>query len=163
MADDVRDQGSTGIATKIWWSRFPGSLRSGNFLTGTSGASAVEFAIIAPVFLLLFSGMVAYGIYLGTVHSIQQLAADAARTAIAGINTSERQFLAQRFIDRNASGYPLVDGQKLTVNVRDSVDDHEQFMVTIRYDASGLPIWSLYPLLPSQTIERTSTIRIGGL
>ncbi|TIM19494.1 MAG: pilus assembly protein, partial [Mesorhizobium sp.] len=46
-----------------------------------SGTSAIEFALLAPIFILLLLGMVAYGIYFGASHSVQQIAADAARTA----------------------------------------------------------------------------------
>ncbi|TIV84131.1 MAG: pilus assembly protein, partial [Mesorhizobium sp.] len=86
-----------------------------------TGTSAVEFAMLAPVFILLLLGMVAYGIYFGASHSVQQIAADAARTAIAGLNQTERQALVTDFIARDVSGYPFVDPNKLTVNARDSV------------------------------------------
>jgi Flp pilus assembly protein TadG len=55
------------------------------------GASAVEFAIIAPVFILMIVGMLAYGIYFGAANSVQQIAADAARTSIAGLNADRAQ------------------------------------------------------------------------
>jgi Flp pilus assembly protein TadG len=49
--------------------------------------------MLAPLFILLLLGMVAYGIYFGASHSVQQIAADGARTAIAGLNQTERQAL----------------------------------------------------------------------
>lgn len=135
------------------------------FLTCRSGASAIEFAIIAPVFILLVFGMIAYGIYFGAMHSVQQIAADAARTAIAGLDENERKTLAQRFIDLNADGYVFIDGTKLVVTVNDSKADAEQFVVSLRYDAGQLPIWNLLPMLPlpEKTIVRSSTIRVGGI
>jgi len=48
------------------------------FAVRTEGAAALEFAILAPAFLLLGAGMLAYAIYFGAAHSVQQLAADAA-------------------------------------------------------------------------------------
>ena len=48
--------------------------------------SAVEFAFIAPVFLTLIFGLVAFGSYLGIVHGVQQLTAEAARASIAGLS-----------------------------------------------------------------------------
>ena len=74
-----------------------------------SGTSAVEFALVAPLFILMMLGMLGYGIYFGAAHSIQQLTADAARTAIAGLDEPERRSLAQAFIERNADGYAFVD------------------------------------------------------
>lgn len=130
-----------------------------------SGTSAVEFAIIAPIFMLILLGAVAYGIYFGAVHSITQLAADAARTAVAGLNQTERQQLAQRFINSNAATYPFIDITKLTVLVEDNPVDPQQFVVSLQYDAAGLPIWKLIDglPLPGKTIARPSTIRTGGI
>lgn len=133
------------------------------FREKADGTSAVEFAIIAPVFLLLVFGMIAYGIYLGAVHSVQQMAADAARTAIAGLDEAERKALAQRYIELNGAGYVLIDQEKLVISVKDSAVDPQQFIVAIAYDAKDLPVWNLIPGMPSQTIYRTSTIRVGGI
>jgi len=136
-----------------------------NVLADRSATSAVEFAILAPVFLVFLLGIAAYGIYFGASHSIQQIAADAVRTAIAGLDESERQALATGFIGHNAGGYPFIDSARLTVTARDSTDDPNQFMVTLRYDATNLPVWNLFPALPmpAATIVRSSTIRIGGI
>lgn len=135
------------------------------FFQSISGASAVEFAIVAPVFILLVLGMIAYGIYFGAAHSVQQLAADAARTAIAGLNETERQALAQKFIDTNGGGYVFIEADKLEVRVADNPDDAQQFVVSVKYDAANLPIWHFLDRLPlpGKTISRSSTIRIGGI
>lgn len=129
------------------------------------GTSAVEFAILSPIFILILLGMVAYGIYFGASNSIQQIAADAARTAIAGLNQSERQSLVASFLSNNAGGYPFVDASKLTYQANDSTADGNQFVVSIQYDARNLPIWNLFPrlVMPTTTISRRSTIRVGGI
>jgi Flp pilus assembly protein TadG len=136
-----------------------------NFASATSGAAAVEFAILLPLYLFFLLGMVAYGIYFGAAHSVQQLSADAARTAIAGLSAEERQTLARRFIERNAEGYLFIDPDKLDVVIGDSTADGSQFDVTLSYDATDLPIWGLWERLPmpSRTILRRSTIRMGGI
>lgn len=143
----------------------PLRLRFSSFSACRSGTSAIEFAIISPLFFLLLLGMVAYGIYFGASHSVQQIAADAARTAISGLDQTERQRLAQRFVRRHAAGYPFVDPEKLTVETRDDPADAMQFVVKVRYDARDLPIWNLLDNLPmpDMTIARNSTIRIGGV
>jgi Flp pilus assembly protein TadG len=131
----------------------------------TSATSAIEFAMLAPLFILLLLGMVAYGIYFGASHSVQQIAADAARTAISGLDQEERQSLVDGFVHRNAGGYPFIDLQSLTVSARDSGADASQFVVSVRYDARSLPIWNLLGdlPLPAMVIARQSTIRVGGL
>lgn len=141
----------------------PRDLRS--LLADASASTAVEFALLVPLYLLLILGMTAYGIYFGAAHSVQQLSADAARTAVAGLNASERRDLAQRFIANNADGYLFIDGRKLTVEVGDSATDPSQFAVALRYDASELPIWALWENLPmpDRIILRRATIRMGGM
>lgn len=133
--------------------------------TDQAGAAAVEFALLVPVFLLLVFGALAYGIWFGAAHSVQQLAADAARAAVAGLNAPERAALAQGFVARNGSAYVLIDAARLEVAAAPSALDPDQFSVNIAYDAAHLPIWNLYPPipLPAKTIAFTSTIRNGGV
>lgn len=142
-------------------------ITSGNrdFLPSASGTAAVEFAIVAPLFIFLVLGMIAYGIYFGAAHSVQQIAADAARTAIAGLDETERQTLANRFIDTNAGGYAFIEADKLEVEVNDNPDDAQQFVVSVEYNADNLPIWRFLTRLPlpGKMISRSSTIRIGGI
>jgi Flp pilus assembly protein TadG len=140
------------------------SLRMYEFGAKSDGAAALEFAILAPVFLLFVSGLLAYGIYFGAAHSVEQLAADAARTSIAGLTDSERSTLVGQFLDSNAGGYLLIDPQALHYTVGPQPSDPDEYRVTLSYDASNLPIWNLYvPLpLPSRTISYASVIRLGG-
>lgn len=135
------------------------------FAVDNSAVAAVEFAMLLPLYLFLLLGMTAYGIYFGAAHSVQQLSADAARRAVAGLSPEERQQMARQFIDRNADGYLFIDPQKLTVIGGDSGRDAGQFDVVLSYDASDLPIWGLWERLPmpSRTILRRSTIRMGGI
>jgi Flp pilus assembly protein TadG len=141
------------------------SFRRSKFLPSTAGTAAVEFAIVAPLFIFLVLGMIAYGIYFGAAHSVQQIAADAARTAIAGLDETERQTLAQNFINTNAGGYTFIQADKVEVEVADNPDDAQQFVVSVQYDADNLPIWRFLTRLPlpGKTISRSSTIRIGGI
>lgn len=135
------------------------------FVSDRRGTSAVEFALIVPVFLLILFGLVAYGVYFGAANSVQQLAADAARASIAGLDEDERRKLAASYISDNASGYMLLDGSHVSVDVTSGERSRSQFDVSISYDAERLPIWNMHiPLpLPGKVIRRSSTIRIGGI
>lgn len=135
------------------------------FMADRRGAAALEFALVAPVLLLLLFGMVAYGIYIGASHSVQQLAADAARVSIAGLDNAERTQLASRYIEENSDGYLFLKASALKVSVGPGTVDANQFKVAVDMDARELPIWNLYvPLpLPEPVITRASTIRIGGM
>lgn len=135
-----------------------------SFLADRAGTSAVEFAIIAPVFLSLLLTFFGYGFYLTTSNTIQQLAADAARTAVAGLSPSERSKLASDFIIRSTLDYPMLERAKLQVSVADDAKNPDQFTVALTYDASSLPIWNLYSFaMPDNHIRRFSTIRLGGI
>lgn len=140
-------------------------MRIYRFLTASKGVAAVEFALLCPLYIFLVTGMTAYGVYYGAAHSLQQLSADAARIAVAGLSRAERQQLAAAYIAQNSGRYMFVQPDNLSVNIDDSAADGTQFEVTLSYDARVLPIWGLLDGLPmpGQTILRSSTIRIGGL
>lgn len=129
-----------------------------------SGTSAIEFAIIAPVFILIMIGILAYGIYFGAAHSVAQLAADAARASVAGLSDAERQRLVQGHVQASAGSYLLIDGSKVSVEAAPLTSDARQFRVVVRYEASDLPIWQMRPILPlpSETITRVAVVSRGG-
>ncbi|TDH38709.1 pilus assembly protein [Pseudohoeflea suaedae] len=133
-------------------------------LRDTHGTAAIEFAIVAPLFILILLSLVGYGIYLSVAHSVQQLAADAARASIAGLSEAERQQLANSYIHTSKISNGFLDQDKLAVRVEDDTNNSYQFTVTLTYDASDLPIWSLYSFaMPGKEISRYSTIRVGGV
>ena len=140
-------------------------LRSQKWVSNVSGTAAIEFAILTPVFLLMLMGMLAYGIYFAAAHALQQLAADSVRTAIAGINEAEGRYLVETYLRQNVGAYMLIDPQRLDFAVVVAPDNRDQFVVELRYDASHLPIWNLYPPLPlpSREIVHWATIRRGGI
>lgn len=133
------------------------------FARCAGGTSAVEFALLSPLYLLLVAGTMAYGLYLGTSHSLQQIAADAARAAVAGLSPQERRDIALEYVAANAGTYPLIEAGNLSVTA--SEGEASRFVVSLGYDASSLPIWNLLDglPLPRTTIERRASIRIGGL
>lgn len=129
-----------------------------------SGVAAIEFAIVAPVFFLMVFGLLAYAIYFGMVHSVQQLAADAARASVAGITAGERASLAKNNIQSSITNYPLLDPKKLTVDATPSGSDPNLFSVDLHYDASTNTIFVLEGLvpMPPKIIERQAVVRRGG-
>lgn len=136
-----------------------------SFARNGAGGAAIEFALLTPVFLLMLMGMLAYGVYFAAANALQQLAADAARIAIAGLSETERNGLVAAYIDQHATNYPLIERARLRSFIGDDPSDPAQFRVQLRYDASDLPIWNLYPPLPlpSQEMLAGATIRQGGI
>lgn len=129
-----------------------------------SGSSAVEFAIVAPILIMTLFSLVAYGIYLSAAHSVQQIAADAARTAVAGLNATEREQLVKDFLTRSTMDHALLDKKNFTLTVKQDPGNPNQFTVSVEYDASQLPIFNLYSYaMPDSHIRRFSTMRVGGI
>jgi Flp pilus assembly protein TadG len=127
------------------------------------GAAAVEFAMLLPLFLVLVFGIVVFGSYLAMVHGVQQLAAEAARSSVAGMSDSERSSIATSYVAANVGTYPLIVPANVSVNAATSVSDPNVFVVTVSYNAAGMFIYSL-PFVPSppSTIVRSAAIPYGG-
>ncbi|MFB9264122.1 TadE/TadG family type IV pilus assembly protein [Bradyrhizobium erythrophlei] len=133
------------------------------FFRCRNGASAVEFAIMLPLFLAIIFGIVVFGSYLAMIHGVQQLAAEAARSSIAGMTDSERSSLATSYVTANASTYPLIVPNNLSVSAAPSAGNANVYVVTVNYDASGMFIYHLpFVPAPSSTIVRSAAIQYGG-
>jgi len=128
------------------------------------GASAVEFAIVFPIFLLVLFGIICFGAYLTVVHGVQQLTAEAARASLAGLTDSERLSLARDNINANIVSYPLLSVAHLAVKSASTDAATGTFTVTVQYDASDMFIFGLPGLVPAPNplITRTSAIQRGG-
>jgi Flp pilus assembly protein TadG len=134
------------------------------FRDSNQGTAALEFAIISPIFILVLMTLVAYGIYLSAAHSVQQIAANAARTAVAGVTAAERTQLVNTYITTSTLNDPILQRSNFTVTVNPDPTNANQFVVSLVYNAQNLPIWNLYSFaMPSKTITRTATIRMGGI
>jgi Flp pilus assembly protein TadG len=134
------------------------------FQSDREGTSALEFALVAPLFFLVLFTIIAYGVYLSVTHSVQQIAADAARTAVAGINSAERVTLVHRYLDSSRLDYSFIKRSKMKVAIADDPKNPDQFTVTISYDSGDLPIWNLFTFaMPQEKIERYATVRVGGM
>ena len=133
-------------------------------LSCNRGVAAVEFAIVAPVFMFLLFGMIAYGVFFGAVHSVQQLAANSARAAMGGFDLEEREELVRDHVTAVLTNDGLLKPENLIVSVNEVEDRADFIKVTISYDATTLPIWNLYNglPLPEPVIRREAIIRSGG-
>jgi Flp pilus assembly protein TadG len=128
------------------------------------GSAAVEFALIFPVALVFFCGALAYGVYFGAAHSVQQLAADAARASVAGLDDAERGEIVATHVASSGDGYPLLKSDRISVTARPLAADTSQFEVRVVFNSEDLPIWAFSGLLPlpPRLIERAAVIKRGG-
>jgi Flp pilus assembly protein TadG len=134
------------------------------FLKDARATSAVEFAIVFPLFLVLLFGIIIFGSYLATVHGVQQLAAEAARSSVAGLSDSERASLAQSYVTQNVQYYPLILPNRVSVSASASAGDPNVFVVTVSYDDSASYIYLLPQFVPAPppNIVRAAAIPRGG-
>jgi len=125
------------------------------------GTSAIEFALVAPLFLLMLMGIFAYGGYFWRAHSLQQVANDAARAAIAGLTATERDTLARAAVLSEIQDLAGIDPARSTVQVHETEDAIE---VALNYDARQ-DVFFQFPFvpMPPSTIRRNAAVRLGGL
>ncbi|ALN74404.1 hypothetical protein M673_16875 [Aureimonas sp. AU20] len=108
-----------------------------HFLRSRSGSNSVEFAILAPILCLLLLGAVSVGLFVGTAHSLAQIAADVSRYAMVGDTAETRRQMAETWLRTTGQDYPLVDAKRMSVVV---VEQSDLLRVTISYDMTNLPI-----------------------
>jgi Flp pilus assembly protein TadG len=113
-----------------------------------SGAGAVEFALLAPVFLWILVGIVVYGTLFGIEHQLRELSSAAARAAVAGLSDGERRLLVARYVSDRSGSLVLIDRSKLTVSVSAADPATRSFAVDIGYDLSDSIAWGFSGLLP---------------
>jgi Flp pilus assembly protein TadG len=131
-------------------------------LRRTDGTAAVEFALIAPVFIACVFSMIGYAIYLSASASVQNITAEAARAAVAELSTDERQLLAEQAIAISTKDLAFIDPTKVKVTVTEQPS--HRYAVQVSYDATDMPIWSMftYALPSTKSISRTTVMQVGG-
>lgn len=127
------------------------------------GAALVEFAMLLPVLISLLAGIFCFGLYFGAAHSVQQLAADAARHSIAGETLAERRTMVTGFINAHGPSYFLIRPERLS-EVSATEQTGGRLRVRIAYDATWLPIYGFARILPLPpgTITRDCVILGAG-
>jgi Flp pilus assembly protein TadG len=126
----------------------------------TSGAAAMEFAIVVPVFSLMVFGILQYGGYIWTAHTVQQMANDSARAALAGLTETERAQIAQNTVGNEVDDYAALNASEASAT---ETEQNQSLTVQVSYNATGAWFW-LVPFIPMPppTITRSATIVQGG-
>lgn len=144
--------------------RLPGfdGARRKRFALSDAGNAAIEFAIIGPVLVLVLMGIFTYGGYFLTAHTVQQMANDAARAAIAGLDDAERLALARESALTSLTNQIHMRGEIANLELR---REGSNIAIDVTYDASQDMYWAFESLVPVPTpqISRTATIRLGGV
>ena len=134
--------------------------KSRRILDDDSGATAVEFALVLPLLVVLLCGIMAYGGYFWMAHSVQQMANDSARAAVAGLDATERQTLARSALDEGLSDNGF--DPTLTNLAVDQASD--RLRVDVTYDASKSVFFTFKEIapMPNSTIRRSASTRLAG-
>jgi len=105
------------------------------------GGAAIEFALLAPIFIALMMGVVEVGIYMQNYSAVRSLATDASR--FAAVEYQKNNQITESTLETNirsmaiASPYNLND-DRLTVAVNEvspsPINGARQFSLTLTYD-----------------------------
>jgi Flp pilus assembly protein TadG len=105
-------------------------------LTDERGTVAIEFALVAGLFLMLLFGIVAFGFHYATRIALSYAVTEGGRAAVAGLNDTEREARATEAISYALNAYsPLVDPEKATVSVTPvgTTSNGEMLEISISY------------------------------
>ena len=133
------------------------------FQRNKNGSIAVEFALIAPVFMLFVFGIIVFGTIIATYQTIQQVGGEAARAAVAGMSDTERDQLARSYISATISAYPFIQSNHLTI-ATSALNTPARFRVSLSYDMSSLFAFTLGGIipLPPVVLTRSATVLVTG-
>ena len=128
--------------------------------SGTEGASALEFAIVAPVFFMLVFGVIVYGYYFASISMLNHVAYEAARATISGLSDDERSTLAYARADELISGLGgFIDAD--AIEVQAAADGDGVYAVTIHYEFDALGLIGASSFLPLPPMEQTIRVEMS--
>lgn len=123
------------------------------------GTVLIEAAFALPVLVTMLFGILIYGTWFMTAHNLQQAANDAARAAVAGLNTTERRTLVDQSVTAARAAFPVPGAQNITVATTESGG---YYRVTLRYDMTNAPLLAAVPLpAANRMLERSAVVRIS--
>lgn len=128
-----------------------------------TGVAALEFALVAPVFLVLVFAIIVYSLYIGTRFALTEAAAEGARASVAGMSAADRTTYATARAQAVIASYaPLMSVANATITT--SAPAAGVFQVSISYNRTTLGLTgfsSLLPLPPAVTTAQ-ATVSNGG-
>ncbi len=126
--------------------------------------AALEFAMIAPIMVILLMGTICLGFYFTYLHDIQEMSAGAARASVAGLTSAERYSLAQQYVANAINQSSIFAANDVSVVTQISGSPATNYSVTVAYNLKDTPIPDIASIvgLPVNNVTHTSTIRFGG-
>lgn len=125
------------------------------------GAVLVEAAFALPILITILLGVLTYGGWFMAAHSLQEVANDAARASVAGLDALERREIVDNIVAKSVLRTGTLEPDLVTV----TTGIHDTFYrVTLTYDLSQSQIFrnSLIPL-PGDTIQREALVQLSSM
>ncbi len=126
--------------------------------------AALEFAVLAPVLLLLVFSTIIYSIYFTSLIGVRQAASEGARAGLAALSASERNQLAEERAREVVENFRSIMGGDNEVAIVTQSQSSDVFEITVSYDMSASPImaYARFLPLPSSTVEATVKVTNGS-
>lgn len=123
---------------------------------------AVEFALVAPILLLILTGIMVAGVHLAAMLAVSNTAMEAARATIPGMNAEERHDLATARAESLLAAYePFLDDDDADVVA--TPRGTNAFSVQITYDMDKFAAGRMAGMMGMPTtITRTAVVANGG-
>ena len=122
------------------------------------GVAMLEMAIVLPVLLIILMGIVTYGDWFLIAHNVQQVANDAARASLAGVNATDRANIVNSSVATSVRRGGTLNANHASVAID---DDGATLVVHLSYDASSNPLFTASMLPPPEkVIRRDAAIRL---
>lgn len=142
-------------------------------LAASDGAVALEFALVAPLFLLLIFGTMIFALYFATFVAVIHGSAEGARASIGGFTDAERSQLARARVTALLTGYqPLLDPARATVTTQPATTGGRPgYRVAVAYPVSEFGFGWFFSFLNAvgdggqsapQTVSYAVTVANGG-
>lgn len=122
------------------------------------GVAAVEFALVAPIFLLIIAGIIVFGFYFAIQVAVTEAASEGARLSVAGLTAAERSSLANQAAASVLNTYqPMLSASSATITAGPSTSNAALYTVTVSY-----PFTNLLPVLVPLSATPTATVTVSN-
>ena len=128
--------------------------------SATDGTSALEFAIVAPIFITLVFGILIYGYYFASLSMLNHIAYESARATVTGLSDDERSTLAHARADELIDALDgFIDPNSIEVDA--GSDGNGIYAVTVHYEFSALALIGVASILPLPPLEQTIRVEMS--
>ncbi len=129
---------------------------------GRTGTAALEFGLVAPVFMMLVFGILTFGLYFGALIAVVNAAAEGARASVAGLSDAERGTLATIAATSTFASYaPFLQQSFMSVTTQADPNNAQRYQVSVTYDFSSFDPLKISKILPVPVQKPTITMSVA--